>query len=135
MDLYVDNSCTILKYNLGASAPTRRDFLKNLCMQLCLPLIKSRAKITNLHSSTIMAIKSVLELANDSLPTVSVPSNIAGKKCSTCIRNLRGLKDAERRAKKGRLNSVKFQCKVCNAHACILHRVASQGKCINCTNI
>ena len=39
LDLAVVNESTILDYNLGNKAPSRREFLRKLCLKLCLPWI------------------------------------------------------------------------------------------------
>ena len=144
VDLAVVNGSTILKYNMGNNAPSRRDFLRKLCFQLCLPWVNDRLKAPNLHASTVSAIKSVLEL-KEQLPPILTPTlepgnepttiqtPRGGRKCATCIANLKDLKNNVRRKAKGNLNPMVFQCTSCQSHACGAHRAGD--KCSNCASV
>ena len=61
LDLAAVNAITTLNYNKENYIDSRREFLKNLATYLKIPYIKNKAKVSNLKSVTISAIKNALE--------------------------------------------------------------------------
>ena len=109
--------------------------LKYLATYLTIPYIKNRAKVTNLKSVTISAINDVLESCsvsalrddpeNKDLPVEDngdLSNESRGMKYHVCIKNLQGMKDEERRRRKGNLNRMKKNCKNCKKATCPKHR-------------
>ena len=102
--------------------------MKNLTPYLTIPYIKNRAKFTNLKSVIVPAINDVLESSSGSVsqddPENQYVSNEdnsdRGIKCHVCIKHLQGMKDEERRRRKGNLNSMKKKRK--DAPICPKHR-------------
>ena len=126
LDLAPVNTRIIFKYNKENYIDSRQDILKNLATYLTIPDIKNRAKVTNLKSVTISTINDVLESCcvsvlrddpeNQDLlieDNGDLPNEGRGMKCHVCMKTLQGMKDEERRRRKGNLNRMKKNCKNC----------------------
>ena len=128
LDLGVINSKTILEYNTGNSI-TRRDYLRNLATALVLPYMKQRLDHP-LKSSAQLAIETVLKSLGQFKEKPKAKEQEEQRKvtkCKMCIDELKGLKNEERRRRKGNLNYIKTHCDCCYLSVCPKHTAITSG--------
>ena len=131
LDLCAINSCTIFKYNCPNDFNGRREFLRLLALQFCVPHLIERLKQPGVQSQCKSAIKTILK-DDDVQPPIdegifNEPMNpdvldlVNRSKCYCCIIDLEGLPDAERRRRKGNLKKQRNFCNICKRGICPRH--------------